>query len=238
MIRIGLGNHSVGLGDCLVQLPLARALGTQCIFEMPYSCARFSPLFTGLCETHLTDLPAETRNAGTGHFAQRKLRAYGFSSDSYLPQMNLQMLGLSGRERSIDIALVTDCAKHWRHVRGTSHLPWSDLLRQLDGLEIVQYGTTDHALVPGAQDGRGSSIPSLMEFYSSTRLYVGADTGDLHLALASGADAIVVVPPDCPEYRYEHWHYNFPNRVSYVTLDRFPEVRGIITQKLLAVGAI
>lgn len=217
--RIGLGINSTGLGDCIVNLPLARALGDRCVFELHPNQSRFQFLFDDVCDTMLTENPAETRNGGhpSWHFAAQKLDAYGLGKADWTPRISKQWFGA---KHQADVFISNGCAAEWMNLRGGHRLPWNAIAARLDGYSMFQTGGDTETPVVGASFEKDMPLPDVVVAMKLCRVALVVDSGLHHLAVSMGMPTVVLHPHDCPEYRHSNWHYRWLENASYYPFER------------------
>jgi hypothetical protein len=78
--------------------------------------------------------------------------------------------------------------KEWAHDR------WLNLLSRLGSdHELIQLGTSQDPLVPGVVDLRGrTTLPQAASWIASSGLFLGLESGLMHLAAATGVPAVII----------------------------------------------
>lgn len=77
-------------------------------------------------------------------------------------------------------------------------------------LKFLNFGHSkfnNHVSLPGVPDIMDLPIRHLAACYAVIGKYIGADTGDYHLMLATGGTCQVLVPTSCPQYNWDYFCY-------------------------------
>lgn len=241
--HIVIGDNSPGVGDYLLLTAVAREVKLAHPFAtVELQVSRRAELFLHnpfIDEVRTMADPFVTPNVGDGLWVERKCRFYGVEPRSPLPQIFLtdhEVRQAAARHKRTSKPLITvgiDCAPHWKHVRYLEGEFWQAVLRELgNDFDLVQIGLSGNITpLPGVPQLLDLPLREAAALQHLADLHLGVDTGDMHLALACGTDAIALVPQSSPDYNWKEWHY--PSGVDYLPFGVSPgEVAGLIRTRV------
>jgi hypothetical protein len=217
--------NATGLGDLLTLTPLAANLknGVLCLHP---SLDRYATLFTDLCPVKFTSNPPFFRHVGGVNMALSRLKFFGLENVSPLPVVMISdqekveaqsILSQFGDKNSI--AFCPSCSKTWAHIRERPQEFWEPIVRVLsERFNVIQFGRTDYPLVKGASRAPFVPVRQLASFYAIIGNFFGVDTGDYHLAVATGCYCVVFRPHEQEGYCRSEWEYSSP-KITYLEFD-------------------
>lgn len=206
------GGGECGLGDLLVMLRY-REFKPDMIITLPTKAAHLAPLFYGVAPVFVTDHPAQAPKARPGA----------------VPMLELtQSEILDGQSWASDfdcpIILKVNCAKRWAHLRETDSKKWQDLVSGVQPRTVIQIGIGSHFTpLNGTVKILNSDIRKMAALMKAVGVYVGVDTGEMHMAMAIGCKCFVARPKDCSDYPYSMWQYNESN-MKYFGFDEIDKI--------------
>jgi len=223
------GTKSSGLGDTLLLTSVCKYFPNQFTIQIPESRKRFSILFEGLAKTEITkdEEINELPNVGFGHYATRKLRNFFGSVADGLDNRPLVLYSDMESEKWAfeflkdkpnPIIFVPTCSKQWAEVRdipnkilqnlleffkNQSYTPIicqsSSNLKQIDGVNLVDL-----------------DLKKYICLLRRVGIYVGANTGDEHLATSLGCAISTYQPKDSGGFSSEEWNYTNLNSKYFI----------------------
>lgn len=216
---IKFGSKTNGMGDILLLTGVCKHFPKKAIIQIPEAQKRFAIFFDGLAEVEITDSPNYLEDLGGGHYSTRKLRNFfGNDADSLdvrpLVLYNDQESTKWAKEYLIDkpnpVIVVPTCSKHWAHVRNVPRdlmdsvlisLKNSNMTPILCQSSVNMYEYNDyHSLID-------LEIEKYISLLREAGSYVGANTGDMHLAIAVGALCTIIQPKPNGVFNPEEWCY-------------------------------
>ncbi|TGU74974.1 DUF4254 domain-containing protein [Geomonas terrae] len=241
--HIVIGDNSPGVGDYLLLTAVAREVKLANPFAtVELQVSKRAELFLHnpfIDEVRTMADPFVTPNSGDGLWVERKCRFYGVEPHSTLPQIFLtdhEVRQAAARHKRTSKPLITigiDCAPHWKHVRYMEGGFWQAVLKELgNDFDLVQIGLSGNITpLPGVPQLLDLPLREAAALQHLADLHLGVDTGDMHLALACGTDAIALVPQSSPDYNWKEWHY--PSGVDYLPFGVSPsDVAGLIRTRV------
>ncbi len=217
-----------GLGDVLFLTAVAKALDNPTV-QLPTQAKRFSILFDKLAKVEIVgeqDL-RPTPDIGGGHYVTRKLRGIFGPPANYMSNRPIVLhskveneiwSGEYLKDKINPIIFVPTCSSKWAGVR---NLP-------VEFVHSIFRNYTDRGFTPIVCQSSSNFIEThakhqlidldLSKYICLLRkvgLYVGANTGDEHLATAVGCTTSVFQPTDNQFFQKEEWNYSHPNSIYY-----------------------
>ena len=213
------------LGDTLWFTPLALHQ-KNLVVQMPKEkkAEMTSRVFDGLCPVEFVDNPIPTKKSGSKtHMANQILEAYGFFGKNYVPKIAFTKAEI---DRAKDFAAqfkkpIVFCNQNsgcHDPMNASAHYirPSPNLINILSlclqelGHTILQFEPKPDlfgkpfpiARLYGAIQIQGLDVRDLGAVYKIIGRYVGGDTGDHHLMIASGGKCLTLVPPNSAERGY------------------------------------
>jgi hypothetical protein len=206
-IRIGQHKNCSGFGDLLMLTPICRYF--DCIVELHPEFERFKDLFEGIAEVEIKDPTIWLMNTGEcNHATISKL--LNFISLEHIPLINnlpyvkVMYEDIKWAKEYLDslnlqkppIVLKPNCSISYTNVREMSIDNWKEIIEVYkETYSILEFGTSDNftyfentIAIPDL------TIKQLKGMYYLIGKYIGVDTGDYHLMLATGGSVIVLLP--------------------------------------------
>lgn len=222
MISIGTPQGSCGMGDVLLLTAVCKHMPDQVRVELFPKAAKYGLFFDHICkDVIITDRAAVTKDIGSGHFAQRKMRSLGLHNLCYLPyiypkpeymEIGLELI----KEYNNPIAFIANCASS-RHIRQ----PPAPILQQyVDSLTsrytVLQFGISNNFTpLKNTIPIVDTDIYTLLCYYTAIKRIVGVDTGDIHAMIAVGGAADVLIPKSTPHRDHDQWNYKHYSHIRY-----------------------
>lgn len=201
MSVVDLTRNSDGLGDFIVNARNAISSGARTII-IPQRLRRYSALLDGICAVEI------------------KLD----SSDGGFPKITQDELAESAAFKQ-PICLKRYCAPAWAKLRQIEQVRWIPLIERLlnNGFTILDLGISgqyDPLPINSERYVRQVDLPlrSVAARLKRSGIYIGVDTGEMHLAFQVGCQMWVVRPDETPDYPYKDWEYR-DERVRYFNVN-------------------
>lgn len=227
--RIKLSSPSHGLGDILLLTSVAKnlnAYGKKPIVSLPSKIKRFLILFDGLADVVIEENDQYLPDIGGGHYATRKLRNF-FEYAELLDNRPLVLHSDMESEiwvknylsdKSNPVIFVPNCAKQWHEVRSLKVNNYQPLINQLitDGLTPIICQSSNNPVTTEYENILTDlELSKYICLLRKVGLYVGCNTGDMHLAISVGANCQVIQPQNHPLFNADEWNYNHPSITYY-----------------------
>jgi ADP-heptose:LPS heptosyltransferase len=226
---IKLSCPSEGLGDTLILTCICKHLlanNKKPIVSLPAKIKRFSILFDGIADVIIEDVNQYLPDLGGGHYATRKLRNF-FQHAELLD--NRPLVLHSNQESEIwtanylinkinPVIFVPHCAKQWHEVRSLKVDSYEQLFDKLisDGLTpIICQSSSNPVSIKYENILTDLELSKYICLLRKVGLYVGCNTGDMHLAISVGAHCQVIQPQNHPLFNADEWNYNHPSITYY-----------------------
>lgn len=221
------------LGDTLWVTPLARYIPDLTVQMLAHDARSraTAPILEGICPVEFTNTTWETPKDHTKqvHVTQQILAAYGHGGKPSIPKVvfkgeevlwALSYLKTLGVNVNKAVAFTNHNSGSGDPTNHRAHYvrPPSDIIKTLArfwkaaGYDVVQFGPapTYHDKdpfdpIPDAIQIRGLTVRQLAACYHVIDNFIGGDSGDYHLMLATGGRAAVLVPPHSDQWGYRHW---------------------------------
>lgn len=205
--------NSCGLGDILIMMRSSQ-VRDDLIYVLPKKAARMARLFDGVAPVMISN---------SDSFTECHKR-----NNTELIVLSEDELSEARRVLSVfvnPIALVVNCSKNWSHIRECGSEQWQSLVSKISMKRpVLQFGlTSNFTRLDGTTIFLDFPIRELAAMYKVIGVYMGVDTGDLHLARTFGCRCFVAVPSECPDYQYSMWHYK-DDRVRYFNFDNMEDL--------------
>lgn len=227
--RIKLSSSSHGMGDILLLTAVSKHLianNNKPIVFLPPKIKRFSILFDGLADVKIEDSQQYLLDIGNGHYTTRKLR--NFFEDANLLD-NRPLVLYSDKESEIwaenylsnkknPIIFVPHCAKQWHEVRSLKEDLQKKLLEnlKLDNLyPIICQSSSNPISFEYENVLTDLDLNKYISLLRKVGVYIGCNTGDMHLAVAVGANCQVIQPQNHPLFNEDEWNYKHPSIIYY-----------------------
>lgn len=252
MITIGSRGNS-SLGDCLYLTSVFRYKTGKVILHNDEQSKQVGSIFHGICDVEHNDLPPERpdniikdipNEFYSVHRTRKILLSLGINEKISSPFVKISKEELDWaidflKDYKNPIVIVNDnsgsCDK--TNTRANYVRPPVDIMQSIcnkiikEGFTPLQFGRKENErFTPliGAMPIRGLSIRKLAACYSIVKKYIGGDTGDYHLMIATGGKANVFIPNETFNlgYIYNDLLYkkeNFLNQDTLVKYIKFHE---------------
>lgn len=221
------GSLTHGLGDTLLLTAVCKYFPNQCTVQLPNN-SKFKILFDNLANVELCEESniQPIVEIGGGHYSTRKLRHFfGEVADT----MNNRPLVLHSnfesekwahnflKDKNNPIIFAPNCSRQWDSVRS---LPHSLVESSLDSIKKSGYTPIICQLSSNYRKIEGIELVDLdlTKYISLLRqcgFYIGANTGDEHLAAAVGCKTIVYQPESSDKFNNYEWNYNHPSSLYF-----------------------
>lgn len=214
------GSNSNGLGDVLLLTAACKLFPQQITIQLPPKNKRFSFLFDGLAKNvEITDNIIKLPNIGGGHYAQQMLRNF----ISYAEHVDFKPLTLfSDIESELwvsnflkkiknPIIFVPNCSKQWHEVRSLSFDLNKRILNYFSKNEITPILCTsseNDINFEGILKITDLDLKKYTCLLRRVNKYIGCNTGDMHLAIATGCTLEVFQPKTNSLFNEIEWNYN------------------------------
>lgn len=232
MLTIGCGKN-VGLGDLTTLTAIAKQ--TDCVIELPPGAEKYAILFNDLALVKITENPVMTTVPGEDLRIRDKMVMLNTLADNdnvmldvndFMPKINVSKQAIARVCERYDLrgsmyALKINCSQQHRLVRECMPDKWANVLNILRGdhglvsdfsARFLQLSTSDNCTeIEGLQQVQDLPLDELIAVYHVIGRYVGINTGDWHLAMATGCKCLVFHPGQCPAYNHKRWIYEHPN---------------------------
>lgn len=182
------------------------------VLNLPESCAKYAPLLYGVIPVSV-DLGEPSTVIDTMEHAPK----------IYLQRHEVERAAKLLQHIHNPLTVCVDCNPCWRWVRQGKIQAWRDVFNELARkFTLVQFGENDNfTAVQGAIRFMDMPLREVAACQHLIGKYVGVDTGLVHLTMAVGGKVCVGVPDDCPDHRWERWHYKNKD-AAYVRLEELP----------------
>lgn len=219
-----ISSINYGLGDTLMLTAVCKYFPNKLTVQLPPEKQKYSLLFSNLasveiCEKEqMTPLP----DVGSGHYATRKLRNFFGEVADKLDNRPLVLYSDYESERWAfnylqdkpkPVIVVPTCSKQWHLDRSVPKDLFKDVIDQCKKLGFTPIvcqssnNFVDHSEISLVDCDLAKYICLLR----MTKEYVGANTGDEHLATALGCKTTVFQPSRSESFNRLEWNYNHPN---------------------------
>lgn len=229
MITLSSDQH--GLGDTLVLTSLAKNITEPVKVLLPKKVERFSILFDKLANVEIVDDDkfrgyGSTPNFGCGPYIRQKLRGFFRNEAEY---MDIRPLVLHTKPSSElwaaeyladklnPVIFVPTCSPQWASVRNLpvklAHSVHAELKEK--GFTPIVCQSSSNFLDIGEHQLYDLDLSKYICLLRQAGQYVGANTGDEHLATAVGCGTVVYQPEDHSLFNSVEWNYNHPYSTYY-----------------------
>ena len=232
---IGTNPDSAGLGDILVMTPLCKRFPNTIVELTPKTVKQFGCLFDGIANVVEKENPTLTKNVGNDHFAKRKLRGVGASTEDYLPYIKITQEEKDWaineiKEYENPIIFVPNTSKRWKNIREFNPSKWNEILEEIIKTRtVLQFGLSDNFTnFNNVVQFKDIQIRKTAAIYSIVKEYVGVNTGDMHLMVAVGGNVHVLTPQSNTQFKRQWWEYDEPIG-KYVLFENYKNIlKGLI----------
>lgn len=190
-----------GLGDFIINSRNAIASGASTIL-LSQKNRRYAPLLDGVCAVEImVDEP-----------------------DGTFPKFTQSELSECSAFKN-PICLKRYCSPKWAHLRQIQQARWIPLVERLlkDGFTVLDFGTSGEFHPLPIKSNRYVAQVDLPLRSVAARLrrsgvYIGIDTGEMHLAFQVDCQMWVIRPDETADYLYKDWEYHC-GRVRYFNVN-------------------
>jgi len=207
------GSKTNGLGDILLLTSICKYNPMQFTIQLPEEQERFSCLFEGLATIEITNKITTLQDIGGGHYATRKLRGL-FENADLLDNRPLVLYSDTESEiwankflaqtceGKVPVVFQPDCSPRWRHVRALPENIASKIKERLksQGAHPIDLSEIERI-----------DLKKYICLLRKVGRYVGANTGDFHLAVALGAMCHIYEPKNSQFFQDYEWNYFHPS---------------------------
>jgi hypothetical protein len=221
-VFIGTPQGSCGMGDVLLLTAICKHMPDQVCVELFPKAEKYRLFFDHICkDVIITDNAAVTKDIGSGHFAQRKMRSLGLHNLCYLPYIypkpeylntGLQLI----KKYPNPIAFVANCASS-QHIRQPPINILQECVNQLaNKYTVLQFGISNNfTQLKNTIPIVDIDIHTLLCYYTAIKQIVGVDTGDIHAMIAVGGTADILIPKSTPHRDHDQWNYKHYSHIRY-----------------------
>jgi hypothetical protein len=214
------GSNSDGLGDVLLLTSVCKLFPNQITIQLPTKNERFSFLFNGLAKTiEITEDIIKLPNIGCGHYAQQMLRNFiDYADDVDLRPLTLfsdkeSELWVSNflKQISNPIIFVPNFSKQWHEVRSLSddlNFKILHFLKKSNITPILCSHSSNDIHIDGVLKIKDLDLKKYTCLLRRVGRYIGCNTGDMHLAIATGCTVEVFQPNTNLFFNKNEWDYN------------------------------
>jgi len=252
MITIGSRGNS-SLGDCLYLTSVFRYETGKVILHNDEQSKQVGLVFDNICDVEYNDFPPErpdnlikdiSHKLNLDHRTRKILLSLGINEKVSCPFVRISKEETDWaieflKDYKKPIVIINDNSGSWdkNNIRAHYVRPPTDMMQLIcdkiieGGFSPLQFGRKENErFTPliGAKSIRGLSIRQLAACYSVIKKYIGGDTGDYHLMIATGGKANVFIPKESYNlgYIYNDLLYkteNFLNQDPLVKYIKFHE---------------
>lgn len=220
-----LSSETSGLGDILLLTAVTKNLLSQSMppsVSLPRQIERFSILFDGLADVTIEETKNYLSDIGSGHYATRKLRNF-FSNAELLDNRplvihsNIESESWANNylfDKKNPVIFVPNCSKHWHEIRSLKTDKAQLLIDKLinDGFTpIICQNSNNPTSIKNLHILTDLDLSKYISLLRKTGIYVGCNTGDMHLAIAVGASCSVFQPKNNSLFNEDDWNYKHPS---------------------------
>jgi ADP-heptose:LPS heptosyltransferase len=230
--KIKFGSSTGGLGDVLLLTSVCKYFPNQFIVQLTPKNSRLSVLFKGLADVEICEQSEikTLQDIGAGHYATRKLRNFfGELADG---MDNRPLVLYSSKEdeawayeflkdKRTPVVFVPTCSKQWASVRNLpENVVFSNLKKiQESGCTAIVCQSSDNKIETREIELIDLPLGKYICLLRRCGFYMGANTGDEHLATAVGCKTVVIQPKDGNGFLSAEWNYDHPNSQYYTWHD-------------------
>lgn len=213
------GSKTYGLGDTLLLTAVCKYFPNEFTIQLPPDKEHYAILFKGLADVEITDQITPLSDIGGGAYAIRKLR--NFFGDA-APFMDYRPLVLYSdreseewathyiRSRNIAFATVVKCAKHWDAVRSIPKPIYSQHFLKNEKFSVLIESSSNPCEIEHPNILTDIPLPRYICLLRQLGAYAGCNTGDMHLAAATGCALKVYQPSRQRQFNPDEWNYRHP----------------------------
>tara|TARA_B110000305_G_scaffold164784_1_gene182246 strand:- start:1915 stop:2601 length:687 start_codon:yes stop_codon:yes gene_type:complete len=211
-LRFGTDRNASGLGDTLLLTAVCKNLQTKPTILLHPNKERFSILFDKIANVEVTTESLPLSNIGGGHYTTQKLKNF-YSNAQALDIRPMVLHTCIESEiwadniiRSLDkppLIWQPHCCPSWHKTRSIPNYKHQDIIGEYqDRHSILDLSNEPYKNIP---------LSKYICLLRKCGMYVGCNTGDMHLAIAVGCSCEIHEPPSCRFFQSEKWKYNHPS---------------------------
>lgn len=229
MITLSSDQH--GLGDTLMLTSLAKNITEPVKVLLPKKVERFSILFDKLANVEIIDDDKfrgykSTPNFGSGPYIRQKLRGFFRNEAEY---MDIRPLVLHTKpsselwaaeylaDKPNPVIFVPTCSPQWASVRNLpvklAHSVYAELREK--GFTPIVCQSSSNFLDIGEHQLNDLDLSKYICLLRQAGEFVGANTGDFHVAVGVGARATCIEPQSHSLFQTSEWRYKHQNIIYY-----------------------
>ncbi len=230
-MKFGPKRDAAGLGDVLLLTAICKYFPMQHTIQLYPEYSRFSILFDHLANVEITEDVniLHEISSPTAHGATEKLRNFfGRMADSCNVLPLVLHFDTNAHQKALAILDGVEkpvifnpfCSKHWAHVRDMPPDTIGFALRKMkeSGKNAIGcYGADRYQNINGvSKEIFGLDLSTYIHLMRISGEYVGANTGDMHLAAAVGCKVTCFNPPSQAGFNHTNWLYKHPNITNII----------------------
>lgn len=222
------GSSSQGMGDNLFLTPILRYFPNQLTIQLPVEKKRFSILFDGLAQVEITNEISIIPDLGPcgEHYATRKLRNYFGDYATILDNRPIILHSkieseIWAAEYLLDkpnpVIFVPTCSPQWATIRNLpvklAHSVYAEL--KAKGYTPIVCQSSSNFLDIGEHQLNDLDLSKYICLLRQAGEFVGANTGDFHVAVGVGARATCIEPESHSLFQTSEWRYKHQNIIYH-----------------------
>lgn len=217
------GSLTHGMGDILILTAVVKHV-ENCIIQLPKNKERYRIFFDQMCEVEITNGINPAIDIGYGHYATTKLRAFFGKNAEHMN--NLPLVKYEDDEsnqwaedilKNIERPYIftPTCSSHWAKVRNIPSCYIDEILNG-DGTPIVCCSKDNKIYNSKIKyQFEDLDLKKYICLMRKVKKYIGANTGDMHLAVAVGASCKVYQPQKNNLFDPKQWCY-YTDNMEYI----------------------
>lgn len=218
------GTKSTGLGDTLLLTSVCKYFPNKFTIQLDEKQARFKSLFFGLANVEICQKQDifELKETGNDHYSTRKLRNFFGEMADGLDNRPLVLYTDMDSERWAyeflkdkpnPLIFVPTSSKLWSKVRDIPDKFVNELTNSFKKANrtIIACQSSSNYKNVGGTDLIDLDLKKYICLLRRVGFYIGANTGDEHLATAVGCKTVVYQPNDGNGFISGEWNYKHSN---------------------------
>lgn len=221
-MEYGLKSH--GLGDTLLLTSVLKYRPYSFTVQLLKENERFKILFDNLANVEICESEEEINpfpQIDFGHYSTRMLRfLYGDLADGMNNRPYVSHCKIESEKWAYDflidkknpIVFVPNCSKQWSHIRSIPSESVSDIIKTLKDSEYtpIVCQSSKNKIETSEIELLDLDLSKYISLLRRVGSYVGANTGDEHLATAVGCKTHVYQPSNTLDFYGPEWNYKHP----------------------------
>jgi hypothetical protein len=223
MKKIKFGSKTTGMGDIILLTSVCKYFPNKCIIQLPPDKEKYSILFDGIADVEITENPEYLDDVGFGHYSAIKLRNFFGELADYLDLRPLILHSTVESEKwAIDylrdkpnpVIVVPTCSPQWKEIR---NVPKELVNEQINVLisagltPILCQSKQNYYDYPNLNNLFDLDLSKYICLLRRVGQYIGANTGDKHLAIGVGCVARIFQPKLCNLFNPFETSYKHPS---------------------------